>query len=571
MTTINPLLQPGDHLITRRIGFTHHGLYLGDGQVLQYLLRLGVVIVPLETFTKEHELFIREHPNARYSREQAIKRGMMRLGEDHYNLFTRNCEHFVNWCIEGEEVSRQVDNLILTIIPFYSLFQQSNFVRGCLKIIFDDPLTLDRALANINRNHPRSHDPVSRAQELSEDVFGTTREGVVNFAVLITTAAQLSQEYSNWFNQTKDQHSDPANNINNTAQRQPADNIPPSTVSTATAPAPASASADAANKTADTGSARTESTTSDRNQKERKEDSPQEQLQIELEHLHEKIALYADMMEKLNIHFNTSSNDFADQDTGSDQNGNQLEQLKDKVKHAVTTFYSKLKQRFTHTYQEPSPSLAQESQPLQQQTPADTNPNGNTSPLSSAPEQNTAQDTDSLKAHTSTVKLTTAASYLSDTKAATDNDRGSANGASPSLHHDQDTDSVPAICPVPWADKKGDTTVSPESSSLVNAERKLIPYIRIKMDTNHQVAAEADTSQFDIGLPPETTPEQTAQISEEIHQAALFLLKYCSQEPEIKAVPLSPKTSDLNFKAGSENTPEPAPAVSASNNNNDQH
>ena len=202
---INPLLKVGDHVITRRVGYTHHGLYLGAGKVLEYIRSQGVVIVPLTTFTQGHELFIREHKDAKYCGQEAVRRGMMRLGEQHYNLLTRNCEHFVNWCIEGVESSRQIDNLILTIIPFYSLFQQSNFVRGCLRIIYDDPHSLDKALARINWHQASSQNPVTRAQELSEDIFGTKNEGVVHFATLFTTAAQLSQEYSTWLKEQQEQ------------------------------------------------------------------------------------------------------------------------------------------------------------------------------------------------------------------------------------------------------------------------------------------------------------------------------------------------------------------------------
>ena len=202
---VNPLLQVGAHVITPRVGFTHHGLYIGHGQVLEYIKSQGVVIVPLATFTQGHELFIREHKNARFKGAEAVRRGMMRLGEQHYNLLTRNCEHFVNWCIEGVETSRQIDNLILTIIPFYSLFQQSNFVQGCLRIIYDDPHSLEKALARVDWHNARSQNPVTRAQELSEDIFGTKNEGVVHFATLFTTAAQLSSEYSAWLTAQKAQ------------------------------------------------------------------------------------------------------------------------------------------------------------------------------------------------------------------------------------------------------------------------------------------------------------------------------------------------------------------------------
>ncbi len=50
MDNINPLLKLGDHLIARRVGYTHHGLYLGDGNVLEYLMNEGVTIVPLSSF-----------------------------------------------------------------------------------------------------------------------------------------------------------------------------------------------------------------------------------------------------------------------------------------------------------------------------------------------------------------------------------------------------------------------------------------------------------------------------------------------------------------------------------------
>lgn len=198
MAPVNPLLKCGDHLIARRFGYTHHGLYLGDGNVLEYLQHDGVKIVDIEAFAHGHEIFIREHHNARYSGMEAVQRGMMRLGENHYNLLTRNCEHFVNWCIDGVENSRQVDNLILTIIPFYSIFQKSNFLKGCLKIVFDDPSALDQALARINAQEERARDPQLRAREISEDFFGTSRNGIVNLATLITTASQLSSEYAQW-------------------------------------------------------------------------------------------------------------------------------------------------------------------------------------------------------------------------------------------------------------------------------------------------------------------------------------------------------------------------------------
>ena len=195
---INPLLRVGDHLIARRFAYTHHGLYMGDGKVLEYIQNGGVTIVPLETFAQRHAVYIREHSEAKFTGEEAVKRGLTRLGENNYNLLTCNCEHFVNWCIDGVSNSRQVDNLILTIIPFYSLFHKSNFIRGCLKIVFDNPASLDAALERINIHNLNVIDPLTRAKELSEDVLGTQRQGIVNLTAKITSATQLSKEYTSW-------------------------------------------------------------------------------------------------------------------------------------------------------------------------------------------------------------------------------------------------------------------------------------------------------------------------------------------------------------------------------------
>ncbi len=200
---INPLLRVGDHLIARRFAYTHHGLYMGDGKVLEYIQNGGVTIVPLETFAQRHAVYIREHSEAKFTGEEAVKRGLTRLGENNYNLLTCNCEHFVNWCIDGVSNSRQVDNLILTIIPFYSLFHKSNFIRGCLKIVFDNPASLDAALERINIHNLNVTDPITRAKELSEDVLGTQRQGIVNLTAKITSATQLSKEYTSWLRYKK--------------------------------------------------------------------------------------------------------------------------------------------------------------------------------------------------------------------------------------------------------------------------------------------------------------------------------------------------------------------------------
>ncbi|UNP89284.1 lecithin retinol acyltransferase family protein [Aeromonas encheleia] len=115
-----PLPQPGDHLVSPRTGYQHHGLYLGDHQVIHYLgfsageLSGQITITSLPEFCQEHDYHIQHHGTRAYDREESIDRAYSRLGEAHYSTFFNNCEHFVLWCIAGFHYSRQINQLITT-------------------------------------------------------------------------------------------------------------------------------------------------------------------------------------------------------------------------------------------------------------------------------------------------------------------------------------------------------------------------------------------------------------------------------------------------------------------------
>ena len=63
----------------------------------------------LDSFCSGHDYEIIKHENRKYTREQCVNRARSRLGEDAYSLTGNNCEHFVNWCIDGDHKSSQVD------------------------------------------------------------------------------------------------------------------------------------------------------------------------------------------------------------------------------------------------------------------------------------------------------------------------------------------------------------------------------------------------------------------------------------------------------------------------------
>lgn len=107
----------GAHLITPRIGFVHHGIYMGDGRVIHcgavscFLPRGPVEEVSLRDFCRGRAIAVREYESAKFGVQEVVRRARSRLGEDDYRILTNNCEHFCEWCARGEHRSYQVERL----------------------------------------------------------------------------------------------------------------------------------------------------------------------------------------------------------------------------------------------------------------------------------------------------------------------------------------------------------------------------------------------------------------------------------------------------------------------------
>ena len=122
MGFFNRELKAGDHLVTKRLGYTHHGIYLGRGKVIHYSglangLRAGPIeITNLDNFSQGKHTYVQSHDNRLFCHKQTVKRARSRLTEDKYNLLTNNCEHFIHWCIYGEARSEQVYNIAIYML-----------------------------------------------------------------------------------------------------------------------------------------------------------------------------------------------------------------------------------------------------------------------------------------------------------------------------------------------------------------------------------------------------------------------------------------------------------------------
>jgi Lecithin retinol acyltransferase len=105
----------GAHMVTPRRGFTHHGIYVGGGMVVQYgglswgLRRGPVEEVALSEFSQGRPVWIRPAGSNWFDQREVVRRARQRLGEDRYSVLTNNCEHFCEWCVRGQHRSYQVD------------------------------------------------------------------------------------------------------------------------------------------------------------------------------------------------------------------------------------------------------------------------------------------------------------------------------------------------------------------------------------------------------------------------------------------------------------------------------
>ncbi|EGJ8836595.1 lecithin retinol acyltransferase family protein [Escherichia coli] len=115
------MITLGAHLSSDRPGYTHHGIYVGNGKVIHYsglsngLSKGCICETTLAEFVGgKNEVTIITHSNADriYTPVQVVARARARLGEDAYNVIFNNCEHFATWCVTGKAESKQVKSKV---------------------------------------------------------------------------------------------------------------------------------------------------------------------------------------------------------------------------------------------------------------------------------------------------------------------------------------------------------------------------------------------------------------------------------------------------------------------------
>lgn len=94
-------LKKGDHIKCNRTVYSHHGIYIGDGEVIAYDDSI-VKSCSLEEFA-DGDGILRVEEKAIYSPDRIVSRAWSRVGETDYNLIVNNCENFATWCRCGRE------------------------------------------------------------------------------------------------------------------------------------------------------------------------------------------------------------------------------------------------------------------------------------------------------------------------------------------------------------------------------------------------------------------------------------------------------------------------------------
>lgn len=91
----------GDHIYVIKPNYVHHGIYIGDGFAVHFLLST-VKKESLVDFARSSKIYVSNDTKACFSGEQIVARAMSKLGQSSYKLFANDCEHFVKWCRTGE-------------------------------------------------------------------------------------------------------------------------------------------------------------------------------------------------------------------------------------------------------------------------------------------------------------------------------------------------------------------------------------------------------------------------------------------------------------------------------------
>ena len=118
-------LYPGAHIRVQVKNVYHHGIYVGNDEVVQFGLPydmyndpkdVKVLRSPLKDFCADDAFievycYSRKELRRKNSDEEIVRIALSKVGEGNYNILKNNCEHFANFCVFGDSMSKQIDDI----------------------------------------------------------------------------------------------------------------------------------------------------------------------------------------------------------------------------------------------------------------------------------------------------------------------------------------------------------------------------------------------------------------------------------------------------------------------------
>ena len=114
----------GAHIRVQVQSIYHHGIYIGNDEVIQFGLPIDmlrpkeevkVLKSSVEEFLQggflEVRIFDRKERKIKNDDQKIVEIAISKLGEDGYDIVHNNCEHFANFCVFNKKESQQVDNI----------------------------------------------------------------------------------------------------------------------------------------------------------------------------------------------------------------------------------------------------------------------------------------------------------------------------------------------------------------------------------------------------------------------------------------------------------------------------
>jgi hypothetical protein len=112
-------LEVERRLAASQVGYTHHGIDMGDGTVVHarpwdFAHPFGggsVVRTSLADFAAGRPVRVVACAGGRFPPAEIAARAAAQVGRPGYSPLVDNCEHFATWCGTGQRTSRQIDIL----------------------------------------------------------------------------------------------------------------------------------------------------------------------------------------------------------------------------------------------------------------------------------------------------------------------------------------------------------------------------------------------------------------------------------------------------------------------------